>query len=99
MNWMNLDAKRDVLTLKLHIQPNARSTGISGLHGGALKIRVAAPAVDDKANRLLLDFIGRTLDLPANRVIITTGLHSRKKTVQITHPEPSVITRVRELVA
>jgi len=98
MDWFHLDTKRNVLVLKLHIQPNARSTAVSGLHDGALKIRVAAPAVDDKANELLLDFIGRTLDLPANRVIIVAGMHTRKKTVQIIHPEPSVITRVRELV-
>jgi len=97
MDWFHLDTKRNVLVLKLHIQPNARSTAVSGLHDGALKIRVAAPAVDDKANELLLDFIGRTLDLPANRVIIVAGMHTRKKTVQIIHPEPSVITRVREL--
>jgi uncharacterized protein YggU (UPF0235/DUF167 family) len=89
MDWFRLDEKRDTLILKLHVQPNARSTGVSGLH---------APAVDDKANKLLIDFIGRMLDLPANRVIIASGLHTRKKIVQIVHPEPSVITRVRELV-
>jgi uncharacterized protein (TIGR00251 family) len=98
MDWFRLDEKRDTLILKLHVQPNARSTGVSGLHDGALKVRLAAPAVDDKANKLLIDFIGRMLDLPANRVIIASGLHTRKKIVQIVHPEPSVITRVRELV-
>jgi uncharacterized protein (TIGR00251 family) len=98
MDWFRLDAQRNVLTLHLYVQPNARSTCVSGLHDSALKVRVAAPAVNDKANNLLADFIGGLLDLPANRVIIAGGLHSRKKKVQITHPAPSVVTSLRKLI-
>jgi uncharacterized protein (TIGR00251 family) len=98
MDWFRFDAQRNVLTLNLYVQPNARRTCVSGLHDGALKVRVAAPAVNDKANKLLADFIGGILDLPANRVIIASGLHSRKKKVQITHPAVSVVTRLRELI-
>jgi uncharacterized protein len=94
MSWFRHDEKRDVLVLRLHIQPNARSNSICGLHGDALKVRISAPAVDDKANRMLTDFIGEILDLPANRVIIARGLHSRNKTLEISQPGADVLSRL-----
>ena len=48
-------------TLTLHIQPGAKKTEVVGLHGDALKIRLAAPPVDGKANQALIGFIAERL--------------------------------------
>jgi uncharacterized protein YggU (UPF0235/DUF167 family) len=42
------------LVIAVHAQPGARRTGIAGTHGDALKIRVAAPALEDRANQALV---------------------------------------------
>ena len=55
MSWLHGDGTAVVLTL--HIQPGARKTEICGLHGEALKIRLAAPPVDGKANDCLIAFL------------------------------------------
>ena len=47
--WFRLAADGRI-TLTLHIQPGAKQTAFAGLHGDALKIRLAAPPVDGKAN-------------------------------------------------
>ena len=39
--------------LSVHVQPGARRTEVAGMHGSALKIRVAAPPVEGKANVLI----------------------------------------------
>jgi uncharacterized protein (TIGR00251 family) len=44
----------EVLTLTLHVQPGAKRTEVVGLHGDALKIKLAAPPVEGKANEALL---------------------------------------------
>lgn len=70
-------------TLTLHIQPGARKTEVAGLHGEVLKIRLAAPPVDGKANEALLRFLAERLDLPRSAVTLKSGQTSRHKVVEI----------------
>lgn len=86
MNWYRYDPAQQRLTLTLHIQPNARATAVAGTHGDALKIRIAAPAVDDKANAALIDFLRRSLNLSAADIRIRHGARGRRKIVEIDHP-------------
>ncbi len=86
MSWYRYDPAQHRLTLTLHIQPNARTTAVAGMHGDALKIRIAAPAVDDKANAALLDFLRRWFKLSAANIKIRHGARGRRKIVEIDHP-------------
>ena len=71
------------VTLTLHIQPGAKKSGIAGLHGDALKIRLAAPPVDGKANDCLIGFLAERLGVPRSQVGLVSGLTSRSKRVRI----------------
>ncbi len=57
-----------------------------GRHGEALKIRVAAPAVEDKANRALVAFLGQELEMASSRISILRGGRGRGKTIRIEAP-------------
>lgn len=71
------------ITLTLHIQPGAKKTEFAGLHGDALKIRLAAPPVDGKANEALIRFIADSLKLPKSGVSLKSGQASRRKVLEI----------------
>ncbi len=71
------------LQLTLHIQPGAKKTEIVGCHGDALKIRLAAPPVDGKANEALLRFIADTLGIPKRAVVLKSGQSARRKVVEL----------------
>ena len=71
------------ITLTLHIQPGAKKTELAGLHGEALKIRLAAPPVDGKANEGLLRFVAERLQLPKSAVTLKSGQTSRHKVLEI----------------
>lgn len=73
----------DVITLTLHVQPGAKRSEISGLHGDALKIRLAAPPIDGKANEALLKYIASLFDVPMRQVALKQGGQSRHKVVAI----------------
>ena len=75
------------LTLALHVQPGAKRTEVAGLHGGALKIRLAAPPVDGRANAALLRFLADAFGVPQRAVTLVRGETSRDKVVRISAPK------------
>jgi uncharacterized protein len=70
--------------LDLRIQPGARRSEVVGPLGAALKIRVAAPADDGKANAELVRLVAERLGVPRRAVRIVRGEASRDKTVEVT---------------
>jgi len=93
VSWLAADAAG--VTLRLHIQPGAKKTEAVGLHGEALKIRLAAPPVDGKANAALIAFLADQLGVPRAAIAILSGDSSRAKRVRIDGVDPA---RVRELL-
>lgn len=89
MTWHRFDEKSGVLTLSLHIQPGAKRTEVAGVHGEALKIRVAAPPVDGAANEALLDFLKKAFGVPLSRITLKHGASGRSKVVEIQSPAVS----------
>ena len=81
MIWIRADG--DGVILCLHVQPGARKTEIAGLHGEALKIRLAAPPVDGKANASLIEFLARQLGVAKSAVELLSGDTSRAKRVRV----------------
>ena len=71
------------ISLTLHIQPGAKKTECAGLHGDALKIRLAAPPVDGKANEALVKFIAERLGLAKSAVLLKSGQASRRKVLEV----------------
>ena len=71
------------LTLTLHIQPGAKRSEIAGLHGEALKIRLAAPPVEGRANEALLRFVADLFGVPLRQVELRQGGQSRHKVVAV----------------
>lgn len=81
MSWFVAD--RDGVVLTLHIQPGAKKSGIVGLHGDALKIRLAAPPVDGKANAALLEFLAQKVGVGRTALELLSGQTARSKRVRI----------------
>lgn len=84
-----------VLTLSLHVQPGAARSAWAGAHGtSALKLRLAAPAQEGRANRACVAFLAGAAGVPRSAVQIVAGERSRDKRVRIT---PITEAQVREL--
>jgi uncharacterized protein (TIGR00251 family) len=79
--WLREEGDSVVLTL--HIQPGAKTTGFAGRHGEAMKIRLAAPPVDGKANAALMKFLADYCAVPKSAVSLLSGQSARAKRVRI----------------
>ena len=73
----------EVVTLTLHVQPGAKRSEINGLHGEALKIRLAAPPIDGRANEALIKYIAELFEVPQRQVELKQGGQSRHKVVAV----------------
>lgn len=81
MSWLVADGRG--VTLRLHIQPGAKKTEVVGMHGEALKIRLAAPPVDGKANACLIAFLADRLGVARSAISLVSGDSSRAKRVHV----------------
>ncbi len=70
--------------LTLHVKPGAKRSEVSGLHGDALKIRLAAPPIEGRANEALVRFIAERFAVPLRNVELLRGAQSRHKMVKVT---------------
>ena len=81
MPWLRTDGDGVVLTL--YIQPGAKRSEVVGAHGEALKIRLAAPPVDGKANAALIEFLAAKVGVGRTAVTLLSGETARAKRVRI----------------
>ncbi len=84
--------------LDVHVVPNARHTQLDGEHGGALRVRLGAPAVDGKANAALLVYLATCCDVPRRAITLIAGQTARRKRVRIAAPVDAVWLRLSALL-
>lgn len=82
VDWLR-EAADGSLVLNLHIQPGAKQTGFVGRHGEAMKLRLAAPPVDGKANAALCAFLADYCGVAKSSVTLLSGEASRAKRVRV----------------
>jgi uncharacterized protein len=98
---MNADATMGFLrdhpdgcSLAVRVQPGAKRTAITGIHGGGsdsrLKIALQAPPIEGRANDALVDFLAQTLGVPRSAVMIVHGQMGRLKLVILRGVEVNV---------
>jgi uncharacterized protein len=80
----------------VYVQPRAKKSEFAGLHGGNLKLKVAAPPVDNAANTEVLRFFASLLGVARSRVRIIGGEKSREKIIRIEGISLSEFNRVLE---
>lgn len=71
------------VSFPVRVQPRASKDEIAGVINGALKIRLQAPAVENRANEALVEFLAHLLKTPKSAVRILAGDRSRAKRIEI----------------
>jgi uncharacterized protein (TIGR00251 family) len=81
------------VAIRVHVQPRASRTEILGLHGDAIKIRLAAAPVDGAANDALIRLLASLLGVPRSAVTVTSGRSGRRKMVSVAGVTPSQVAQ------
>jgi uncharacterized protein (TIGR00251 family) len=81
--------------ITVKVQPRARKTEVAGLmDDGTIKIRVAAPPVEGAANKALIEFLAKILDIPGKQIDIVAGASSERKLISLVGIGPDEVDAV-----
>ncbi len=80
---LDVQEREGAVTFSMKVQPRGSKDEIAGEMGGALKVRLRAPAVEDRANEALVEFLAQLLKRPRSAVRILSGERSRTKRIEI----------------
>jgi len=80
---VKLDVERGTVVFAVKVQPRASKNEVAGAVEGALKIRLQAPVVEDRANEALREFLADLLKRPKSAVRILAGERSRVKRLEV----------------
>ncbi|MFH0784441.1 MAG: DUF167 domain-containing protein [Pseudomonadota bacterium] len=69
--------------IRLHVQPKASKTRITGLYDGCLKLAILAPPVDGKANEEVVKFLAGLLAIPIRDITLKSGTQGRRKQILV----------------
>jgi len=73
------------------VVPGSSRTMITGIFGGMLKVKIAAPPEKGKANQTLIEYLSRFLGVRKNQITITAGAASPVKTLQVAEITPQQV--------
>ena len=85
--------KDGTLLLALHVQPRAAKNELTGMHDGALKLRLTTPPVDGKANKAVITFLSGILGLPRSSLTLHSGARNRRKLIRITGTDENAVRK------
>lgn len=80
---IEINQRDSAVTFKVRVQPRASRTQIIGEQAGAVKLRIASPPVDGKANEECRRFLAKLVGVSASSVEIVSGGSSRDKVIRI----------------
>jgi uncharacterized protein len=93
---VQITSKDGKVSFSIRVQPRASRDEIVGEYQGALKIRVTAPPLDDRANAALRKLLATRLNVPLAAVRIAAGERSRTKRIEIVGVTPKMIEALLE---
>ena len=85
--------------LDLSVVPGAKRTEVVGLHDGVLRLRLAAPPVEGKANDALLAWLAGELGCTRRKIQLVRGESSRRKQVAIAIPLEDIMAGIASRVS
>lgn len=82
--WLKLDNASSLsFIIAFHCQPGSKKTEVQGEHDGRLKLRLAAPPVEGKANDALIAYLAKIFKINRSQIELLAGDLSRLKRVKV----------------
>ena len=94
-NFIKLEGNK--IFLKVHINPNSKKDEILGVYNDSLRVKISSPPVDGKANKAIIKFFSKFLNIPKSKIKIEKGDKSRDKLIAIEGFDENVLKKLQEV--
>lgn len=94
MSALALTRRTSGVRFSVHVQPRASRNEVTGVHNGALRVRLQAPPVDGAANAALVELLAGSLGVPRRSVRVIAGETARLKIVDVDGIAPDDVQRL-----
>ena len=71
------------VSIKIKVEPRSSKSGVVGLYGDALKVKLTSPPVEGKANKELVEVLAKECGIRKGDIEIVSGKSSKNKLVRI----------------
>ncbi len=78
-----IEAVEESATVTVHVLPRASREEVAGLYGDAVRVRLTAPPLENRANEALVRFLAAALGVSRSRVEVAAGRRGRRKVVRV----------------
>ena len=94
-NFIKLEGNK--IFLKVHINSNSKKDEIVGIYDDSLKVKISSPPVDGKANKAIIKFFSKFLNIPKSKIKIEKGDKSRDKLIAIEGCDENILKKLQEV--
>lgn len=81
MPWLN--ENKGLITISVYAVPGSSKSEIAGIYNGSIKIKLKAPPTNGKANKELISFLSKKLNIPKAAVSIVSGSRQKRKVLSL----------------
>ena len=71
------------MIIKVKIHPNSKENKVISYDNNVLELRIKAPAIENKANKELINFLSKILNIEKRLILIKIGANSKNKLINI----------------
>jgi uncharacterized protein len=96
---MEIKERNGAIEIAVRVAPRSSRDAIEGEYNGALKVRLTAPPLDNRANEALRRLLAERLKVPVSAVRIVAGEKSRTKRVSISGVTRAQVAALFEITA
>ena len=91
------EVKNNKIFLKVHINPNSKKDEIVGIYNDSLKLKISSPPINGKANKALIKFLSKYLNIPKTKIKIEKGEKSKDKLIVIENKREEIVKKLQEV--
>jgi uncharacterized protein (TIGR00251 family) len=86
------------MIIKVRVIPNSKRNEVVSRLGSILRVKIASPAIEGRANEELCDFLSDFFDVKRSMILLRKGERGKEKTIEVTGRSDEEFNRILDTI-